>query len=538
MTPSTTIEFLIWLLIAASVIAVIAARLRIPYTVALVVGGLLLGSFHLPVLQKLFSHSPDWLTPDVSLIIFLPALLFEGSLKIQLRQLRENLVPIFLLATVGVFAATLISGLAVHYALGIPVLVALVFGSIVAATDPISVLAIFKDMAVDKRLSITVEGESLFNDGTAVVLYGILFGAVAGSHLEITAGIRDFVVDVAGGAAVGLVLGYVFSQLTHKVDDPGIEITLTTILAYGSYLLAQSLHLSGVIATVGAGLMVGNFGVRTGMSSRTRIALWSFWEYASFLINSILFLLIGLQVRMGDLLHMWRAILLTIAAVLAGRMLTVYGLVPVGNLFSPKIPLRWQHIMVWGGMRGALSLALALSIATTFPYRAQLLTMTFGVVAFTIVVQGITMKPLIRLLGIGQSNDDDYSRARVRQVAVASALSELETMASGRLISRPVYEQLHRELEARQEAANRTVDTIFGENKGRLTEEFEVARRRLRTAERSAIEQAMQDGWVSANTAAKLIEETDVDPDDSTETPFEPAADPESNARQPDDSSE
>lgn len=538
MTPSTTIEFLIWLLIAASVIAVIAARLRIPYTVALVVGGLLLGSFHLPVLERLFSHSPDWLTPDVSLIIFLPALLFEGSLKIQLRQLRENLVPIFLLATVGVFAATLISGFAVHYALGIPLLVALVFGSIVAATDPISVLAIFKDMAVDKRLSITAEGESLFNDGTAVVLYGILFGAVASSHLQIAAGIRDFVVDVAGGAAVGLVLGYVFSQLTHRVDDPGIEITLTTILAYGSYLLAQSLHLSGVIATVGAGLMVGNFGVRTGMSSRTRIALWSFWEYASFLINSILFLLIGLQVRVGDLLHVWRAILLTIAAVLAGRMLTVYAIVPVSNLYSPKIPLRWQHIMVWGGMRGALSLALVLSIGATFPYRAQLLAMTFGVVAFTIVVQGITMKPLIRLLGIGQSDDDDYSRARVRQVAVATALSELEIMAGGQLISRPVYEQLHHELEARQQDANRTVDTIFGENKGRLTEEFEVARRRLKTAERSAIEQAMHDGWVSANTAARLIEETDVYPDDSSVIPPHPAAHPEGNSTQPGDSSE
>src|SRR5664279_3280440 len=142
MTPSSTIEFLIWLLIAASIIAVIAARLRIPYTVALVLGGLLLGSFNLPILQRLFAHPPDWLTPDVSLVIFLPALLFEGSLKIQFRHLRESLVPISLLATVGVLAATLISGFALHWTLGIPVLIALVFGSIVAATDPISVLAL------------------------------------------------------------------------------------------------------------------------------------------------------------------------------------------------------------------------------------------------------------------------------------------------------------------------------------------------------------------------------------------------------------
>ncbi|MFZ3265280.1 MAG: Na+/H+ antiporter, partial [Terriglobales bacterium] len=438
MTPSSTVEFLIWLLIVASIIAVIAARLRIPYTVALVLGGLLLGSFNLPILERLFAHPPDWLTPDVSLVIFLPALLFEGSLKIQFRHLRESLVPICLLATIGVLAATLISGLAVHWILGIPVLIALVFGAIISATDPISVLAIFKDLAVDKRLAIIVEGESLFNDGTAVVMYGIFFGAVVHSHFGIPAGIRDFVVEVAGGAAVGMLLGYIFSKLTHRVDDPEVEIALTTVLAYGSYLLAQSLHLSGVIAVVAAGLTIGNFGVRTGMSSRTRIALWSFWEYVSFFINSILFLLIGLQVRVGDLFHMWRAMVLTIAAVLIARVLTVYGIIPISNLLSAKIPFRWQHVMVWGGLRGALSLALVLSIGKQFPYRDQLLTMTFGVVAFTIIVQGITMKPLIHWLGIGKNNEDDYSRARVGRRAIASALSELERMANNQLISHAV----------------------------------------------------------------------------------------------------
>ena len=497
MTPGATVEFLIWLLIAASVIALVAARLRVPYTVALVIGGLILGSFRLPVLHTLFAHPPDWLTPNVSLVIFLPALLFEGALKIKFQHLRENLVPISLLATLGVLTATLIPGFAVHWILGIPILFALVFGAIVAATDPISVLAIFKDMSVEQRLAVIVEGESLFNDGTSVVLYGILFAAVASSHFGIVAGLRDFVIGVAGGAAVGSLLGYVFSQITRKIDDPGIEITLTTILAYGSYLLAQSLHLSGVIATVAAGLTLGNLGIRHGMSWRTRIALWSFWEYASFLINSILFLLIGLEVRVGDLFHMWRTALVAIAAVLVGRVLTVYGIIPLSNLFTSfKIPTRWQHVMVWGGMRGALSLALVLSIGDTFPYRNDLLLMTFGVVAFTIVVQGITMNPLIRLLGIGTTSDDAYSIARVYQLALATAVAELESMSTNHLISHQVREQLRHELDERLSAANSSVDTIFGQDENRRSEEIQFARLRLNSAQKSAIEQAMHDGWI------------------------------------------
>jgi len=207
---------------------------------------------------------------------------------------------------------------------------------------------------------------------------------------------------------------------------------------------------------------------------------------------------------------MWKATLLTIAAVLAGRVLTVYGIVPVSNLFSARIPFRWQHVMVWGGMRGALALALVLSIHKSFPYRSQLLTLTFGVVAFTIVVQGITMTPLIRWLGIAKASDDDYSRARVRQVAIASATSELDSMANRQLISRQVHKQLQEELDASLERANKAVDSILVDNQDRLSEEFQVARARLSNAERGAIEQAMQDGWISTNTAAKMFEEADL----------------------------
>ena len=163
-----------------------------------------------------------------------------------------------------------------------------------------------------------------------------------------------------------------------------------------------------------------------------------------------------------------------------------------------------------GRHAGALSLALVLSIGNNFPYRDQLLNLTFGVVAFTIVVQGITLKPLIRLLGIGERSDDDYSRSRVRQVAIRSAVAELEDIANKQLISRPVHQQLRNELDARLESANTAIDSILGDNQDRLSDEFRVARARLNSAEKGAIEQAMHDGWVSANTASKLIEEVDL----------------------------
>ena len=399
MTANSSVEFLIWLLIAASVIAVIAKRIGIPYTVALVLGGLLLSVVHLPALAPLHQgNRPDWLTPDVILTLFLPALLFEGSLKIDLRHIKTDLLPLLLLANLGVLIATFATGLVVHCAVGMSLIVALLFGSMVSATDPISVLSIFKEVRVDERLSVLVEGESLLNDGTAVALFQILLaGAVAG-RVSLVSGAEQFVLSVAGGALLGLALGYFVSKLTKRIDDAQIEITLTTILAYGTFLLALHLHLSGVIATVAAGLVIGNFATKTGMSARTLTALRSFWEYAAFIINSLVFLLIGLEVRLGGLLRLWKPILIAVAAIFLGRILSVYTIVPLSNLLSTPISFVWQHVLVWGGLRGALSLALALSLDSAFPYRDEILNLTFGVVVFSILIQGLSIKPLLRKL--------------------------------------------------------------------------------------------------------------------------------------------
>lgn len=403
MTTNHGVEFLIWLLIAASVIAVFSARLKIPYTVALVLGGLAIGSLHhLKAVESLTQGGqPNWLTPDIVLILFLPPLLFEASINLPIRELRESLVPILLLASVGVLAATLISGFAIHWVFGIPVMIALVFGSIISATDPVAVISVFKEMGVPKRLSMILEGESLFNDGTAVVLFGVLLSGAASGKLGVAEGAARFFFVVAGAVILGLVMGYLFSKVTQRIDEPRIEITLTAILAYSSYLIAQSLHLSGIIATVTAGIVIGAWGAQTGMTARTRAAVWAFWDYVAFVMNSLLFLLIGMQVRVSDLAHAWFATLIAIAAVLVGRALSIYSLTPVSNLLSVKAPARWQHLLVWGGLRGALALALVLSLQKNFPYRSELSVWTFGVVAFSIIVQGLTLKPLISALGLG-----------------------------------------------------------------------------------------------------------------------------------------
>ena len=292
------------------------------------------------------------------------------------------------------------TGFVVYYAVGMSLIVALLFGSMVSATDPRSVLSIFKEVAVDDRLSVLVEGESLLNDGTAVALFQILFASAVGGGVDLAWGAGQFLLSVVGGALLGVALGYFVSKLTKRIDDAQVEITFTTILAYGTFLLARHLYLSGVIATVAAGLVIGNFAVKTGMSTRTLTALRSFWEYASFMINSLVFLLIGLEVRLGGVLRAWKPILIAIAAIFLGRILSVYTLVPFSNLFSKRIPFAWQHVMVWGGLRGALSLALALSLDSTFPYRDQILNLTFGVVVFSILVQGLSIKPLLRILRI------------------------------------------------------------------------------------------------------------------------------------------
>jgi CPA1 family monovalent cation:H+ antiporter len=252
---------------------------------------------------------------------------------------------------------------------------------------------------MEKRLSLIIEGESLLNDGTAAALFQIVLAGILAGRLGLAKGVGQFVFAVLGGALLGSFLGYAASRLTRTIDDAEVRITLTAVVAYGSYLLAYQLHLSGIIATASAGLIVGNLDT-TNCSTQTKTALESFCAYVAFIMNSLVFLLIGLEIHVDALLRSWRPVLLSVGAVLVGRALSVYLLTPVSNAFTEKIPVRWQHVIVWGGLRGALALALALSLDSTFPDRTRVLDLTFGVVVFSILVQGLTVKPLLRVLGL------------------------------------------------------------------------------------------------------------------------------------------
>ncbi len=510
MGTHTVVELLLILLIVASLIAMVTRRLKIPYTVALVIGGLLIGVSHIPVLEHLLGEGgTDWLTKDLVFLVFLPGLLFEAGINIRFRSLVSNFAPILMVAVFGVLIATLVSGWLVHLTVGLALMPALVFGALIAATDPISVLALFKQLGVSKRLSVIVEGESLFNDGTAVVLFQILVVGVATNELDVGAGVLQFLFVAIGGAAVGAVLGYVVSRVTQQIDDPQVEITLTTILAYGSFLLAEELHVSGVIATVAAGLIIGNFGAEVGMSSRTRVALWSFWEYVGFVLNSLIFLLIGLQVHLFDLADYAVPILIAIGVVLLARIVAVYSLTPIANRFTEPISLAWQHVMTWGGIHGGVSIALALSLPADFPERQLIFAMTFGVVAFSIIVQGLTIAPLLPLIGVKTGEEDEYDRTKVRQLAVASALSQLDKLRGDHVVSPSTYDRLHAELLSRREALDEQVQQQHVDHAGRLEQEEQHARAALLRAEKAAIQKAVTSGLVSQHTAEEMAAKAD-----------------------------
>jgi len=390
------------LLMVASAVGLAVRWVKVPYSIALVIVGLAMGASHL------LPHVA--MTPELILLIFLPALLFEASWNLDVKELLHDWRAIFLLAVPGVLLAMAVGAGVMHLLGALSWPMALLFGAMTAATDPISVLALFRKLGVDHRLTLILEAESLFNDGTAVVLFKLVLAVAMASAAAVAAGSAvvvdysptgvavDFVFSVLGGSVVGLAVGFISSYVTRFFDDHLLEITITTIAAYGSYLLADQFNVSAVIAVLMAGIVVGNYGSRQHMSTTTRLAVDAFWEYAAFLVNSLVFLLIGLQIDLPLLAKYSVQIGAGIVAILVARLLIVYIF---GFIIASKdrpLPMPWKHMLFWGALRGSLSMALALSLPLSFDQREEMIVITFGVVLFTLLVPGLTIEPLARLL--------------------------------------------------------------------------------------------------------------------------------------------
>ncbi|MBY0546476.1 MAG: Na+/H+ antiporter [Candidatus Obscuribacterales bacterium] len=489
MPETIHIDIFVVLLVVTASVAMTVKWIKLPYSIALVIVGLCIGLFHL--------LPPVEMTPDLILLIFLPAVLFEASWNIRISELQEGWKPITVLATVGVVINTLVVAYGMHYLANVPLGPAFLFGAMIAATDPISVLALFRKLGMDSRLTMLLEGESLFNDGTAVVLFKLVLACViANSEFSAAATTGSFLLVVLGGTAIGAIIGYAGSKITRLFDDHLLEITLTTIVAYGSYLVADQLHVSAVLSVVAAGVVIGNYGSRTGMSPGTRMAVNSFWEYLAFLVNSLIFLLIGLQVKFNLLLQYGVHIGVGVLVALIARAIVVYGLAPFIGSKGHKIPMNWRHLLFWGAVRGSVCMALALSLPESFAYKEMITITTFGVVLFTLLIPGLTIEPLVRFLkmNVKKPKHEEYRQLKAQLITKKRSLEFLSNQLASGAITATSHDRLHQELSTAKDMLIKQIDDLHLEDASIKALEEEELRHRIFELEKDSLKGLVKEG--------------------------------------------
>jgi CPA1 family monovalent cation:H+ antiporter len=496
--------------VIASAVAIGARRLHIPYTVALVPVGL-----GLSALQVL--HPPQ-LTRDMLFLVFLPGLIFEAAFRIDFEDLWRDRVAVIALAIPGVMLSIVLTasllvfaGKEIHYLANIGWALALVFGAAVAATDPIAVVALFTELGAPRRLTLLIEGESLLNDGTSIVFFSLILSLVMGAASSPGDLLVDFGRVVGGGLIVGILVGLLAAVVLRQIDDAMVELMLLIVTAYGSFLVAQQLGVSGVISTVAAGLICGNYGARTAMSPSTRLAVLTFWDYLGFVLNSLVFLLMGFEIRIDTLLSAWPIIVVAYVAVTVARSVVIFGTSGLLQLRHARIPQPWNWILVWGGLRGALSMVLALSMPPQLPLRDLIVNMVFGVVLLSILVQGLSMTLLARRLGVigGREAMTMYEAARVRRQLVREALAEIGRLRDGHYVEPQVLDKVEAEYRQRAAAAEVQLDRVELDKGRLLNEELAEVRRRLLLLERRQATEARQRGVIGDAAFNQVIADID-----------------------------
>jgi CPA1 family monovalent cation:H+ antiporter len=501
---------LILLFSVAAAVAIAVRQVHMPYTVALVLAGLTLGILN--------AFTPPPLTKDLLFSVFLPGLLFEAAFHIEFREFWRNRLAIASLAVPGVAAAVALTSViltpvvnTLHLEQHFTWQYALVFGALIAATDPIAVVAAFRSLGVPQRLSVLLDGESLLNDGTAIVFFMLSLSLVNGAGVTTGQLATDFLKIVGFGGLIGAAIGLAASQMIKQIDDAMIEITLTTIAAYGSFVTAEHFHYSGVIAVVVAGVICGNYGARTGMTPSTRVAVETFWEYVAFALNSIVFLLIGLEVHLDALFGSWQVILVAYLVVTASRGLVIFAVSGLLRKTREKIPWPWSVALTWGGLRGGLPMVLVLSLAKDFPHRDLLVTMTFGVVMISILLNGMTVPPLLRRLGIvkGRVHREAYEFARGKLQAASAALEELNRMSYIHFSRDDMRAQLKDEYEKRIEEEQGRIGALELDRAAIAAQESQWARRHLLLTEKSHVIDSFRQGVLGQEIYERLLADID-----------------------------
>jgi CPA1 family monovalent cation:H+ antiporter len=490
------------LLLAAAAVGFAAKRLKIHYNIALVLAGAALGASRL--------IDPVRLDPAIVLQVFLPILLFEAAIATDLRRLRENLAPVTLLAVPGMLATVGVAAVVLRFTLALPWSTALLLGAILAATDTIAVIATVRKLRAPGRLRAIVENESLFNDGTAIVGFTAILAYVEQGRFDPRQGALELIWVTAAGLGIGVLAGYAAAIAMRRTDDHLMEILLTVVATYGSSVVAERVHASPILAVVAAGITIGTEGWKT-LTATGKVAIRSFWEATSFGVNSVVFLLIGLQVNLGALAAALPAIGAGMLALTLGRMAAIYPFLGALRLRGDPVPLSWQHLMVWGNLKGSLSMALALSLPQTLPQRELLTTIVFGCALVTLTLQGLSLGALGRAMGLGRAGaaEQRLEEEQGRLLAARAGQAELERLQRLGVLPLGVFLRMragYQAMVARSERELRDLLFLHSDEEARHTE---AVRRRLLVVEKSALQDAGNAGLLSEEAAAALAAEID-----------------------------
>jgi len=497
---------LITLLLVATAVALVTQQLRIPYVTGLVLAGL-------PITD--FLSRRVGLDPSLVLNLFLPILIFDAAINTDISRLRSTFKPIAILAGPGAVISSAIIAAVVKFGLGLDWIPALLVGVILANTDTVSIIAVFKEVQVPSRLSTIVEGETLFNDAAALVSFNLLLAIYTMGQITFSQGFQEVLIVTLGGGLVGGVLGYLCLPIFLRLQDPLSSLLLTVALALGTFQISQFLGVSGAVAVVVAGLLFGNLGLPRSASASDRITLLSFWQYAGFIVNTFIFLLIGIEINPLTLWQTLPSILLVIVAYQLGRIISVYSLLGGLRWIDRPVPLPWQHVLVLGNIKGSLSMALTVGIPLTLTGRDFMVELVFGAVLFSLVIQGLALPWLIKTLKISHvpAVTQEIGTLQVQLIAAKAAQEELDTLLKAGVLSKAVYEELWAFYQAKVAVSERVLRDAYNQSRmgrgGHPNRQLDKIRRQLLLAEKGAVNTALRKRIVPEELVQSYVKDLD-----------------------------